>query len=83
MTDRPGKRRHVWVDVSGGGCCPGLVIAWRRPADGGQGWEAQVAVVRQGSLLVEWVDRSLIRPVIDDGWELRPRTLADRVNGTR
>ena len=31
------RRRHVWVDVSGGGQFPGLIIAWRHGDDGWEG----------------------------------------------
>ena len=40
-SDEP-KRRHVWVDRAGGYRYPGLVVTWRRTADG-SGWEAYVA----------------------------------------
>ena len=49
MDDDTPKRRHVWIDASGGHKYPGLVIAWRRRDDG---WEAYVAVARDGSVLV-------------------------------
>jgi hypothetical protein len=39
--------------MDGGYRYPGLVLAWRRGSD--QGWEAQVAVVREGCVLVEWL----------------------------
>lgn len=65
-------RRHVWVDCSGGYRYPGLVMGWRRGADAT--WEAQVAVVRPGSVLVQWVAASTLHLVTDDGWaEPRPR----------
>lgn len=57
--------RHVWVDVSGGYVCPGLVIAWRATP---QGWTAQVAVVRDASVLVQWLPSGQLRPVRDDRW---------------
>jgi hypothetical protein len=63
------KRRHVWVDVSGGHQEPGLVIAWRRREEFA-GWEAYVAVVRDGSVLVKWEEASTLHPVTDDGWQL-------------
>ena len=66
-TTEPGRRRrHVWVDCIGGCQCPGLVMAWRRHPEGG--WEAQVAVVRRGSVLVHWVAAATLHPVTDDGW---------------
>lgn len=58
------RRRHVWVDCSGGYRYPGLVMAWRRsPATG---WEAQVAVVREKTVLVQWVPAHALHPVRDD-----------------
>ncbi len=50
-------RRHVWVAVPGGSRLPGLVVAWRRDGDG---WQAQVALVRDDAVLLRWVsaDRS-------------------------
>lgn len=66
MTREP-TRRHVWVDVSGGYRCPGLVMAWRRGTDGG--WEAQVAVVRGRSVLVQWSPAATLHLVVDDGPE--------------
>jgi hypothetical protein len=62
--DEP-KRRHVWVDCSGGFRRPGLVIAWRRIADG---WEAYVAILRDDSVLVTWEKASDLHPVRDEGW---------------
>lgn len=64
-------RRHVWVDSSGGYQYPGLLMAWRRTTDGG--WEAQVAVVQLGSVLVEWVEASALHLVTDDQWAERRR----------
>jgi hypothetical protein len=47
------KRHHVWVDSSGGYRHPGLVITWRRSADGE--WEAYVATTSKfGCALVTW-----------------------------
>jgi hypothetical protein len=62
--DEP-KRRHVWVDCSGGFRYPGLVIAWRRTADG---WEAYVAILQEGSVLVTWEKAADLHPVQDEGW---------------
>jgi hypothetical protein len=70
MDDDTPKRRHVWVDTSGGHQHPGLVIAWRRRDNG---WEAYVAVARDGSVLVTWEQASRLHPVVDDGWQLPPR----------
>jgi hypothetical protein len=65
-------RRHVWVDVSGGYRHAGLVVSWRRTSDGG--WEAQVAVARDASILVQWVPADRLTPVADDGWDpVKPR----------
>lgn len=61
-------RRHVWVDCSGGYQCPGLIMAWRQSADG---WQAQVAVVCQANVLVQWVPGATLYPVTDDGWLVR------------
>lgn len=58
------QRRHVWVDVSGGYRYPGLVLAWRRTADGA--WEAHTAVVRGRSVLVQWLAAADLHPVLDD-----------------
>lgn len=70
MTPPNPRRRHVWVDCSGGYQCPGLVMAWRRaPA----GWEAQVAVVRHGAVLVQWVTATTLHPVTDDHWVRTPK----------
>ena len=69
--DSPGRRRHVWVDASGGGQHPGLVIAWRKTADR-SGWEAYVAVARSGSVLTTRVPSAMLHPVTDDRWQLRP-----------
>jgi hypothetical protein len=63
------KRRHVWVDGSGGYRQPGLVIAWRR-REGLDGWEAYVAVARDGTVLVGWEPSSNLHPVADDGYQL-------------
>ena len=59
------RRRHVWVDCSGGYRRPGLVIAWRRTADG---WEAYVATLGESSVLVTWEAAINLHPVRDDGW---------------
>jgi hypothetical protein len=56
------KRRHVWVDCSGGYRQPGLVIAWRRTADG---WEAYVAILQGSSVLVTWEKSTALHPVRD------------------
>ncbi len=58
------RRRHVWVDCSGGYQYPGLVMAWRRSS--AAGWEAQVAVVREKTVLVQWVAAHALHPVRDD-----------------
>jgi hypothetical protein len=67
MPDSGGRRRHVWVDCSGGVRCPGLVLAWRRGND--DTWEAQTAVVRRGSVLVQWLPATDLHPVTDDSWQ--------------
>ena len=59
------KRRHVWVDCSGGYRRPGLVIAWRRTAEV---WEAYVAILQGPSVLVTWEKATNLHPVRDDGW---------------
>ena len=61
-------RRHVWVSVPGGSRLPGLVVAWRRDGDG---WQAQVALVRDDAVLLRWVSASDLRPVTDDRWGLQ------------
>lgn len=66
MTDAVRGRRHVWVHTTGGPPVPGLLISWRR--DPGGGWEAQVAAVRGGSVLLDWVPVARIHPIVDDGW---------------
>lgn len=66
MTGPVRGSRHVWVDASGGPPVPGLLIGWRRETGGD--WEAQVAAVRGGSVLLDWVPVTRIRPVTDDGW---------------
>ena len=60
-------RRHVWVAVPGGSRLPGLVVAWRRDGDG---WQAQVALVRDDAVLLRWVSAADLRPVTDDRWGL-------------
>ena len=60
-------RRHVWVAVPGGIRLPGLVVAWRRDGDG---WQAQVALVRDDAVLLRWVSATDLRPVVDDRWGL-------------
>lgn len=60
-------RRHVWVTVPGGIRLPGLVVAWRRDGDG---WQAQVALVRDDAVLLRWVSATDLRPVVDDRWGL-------------
>lgn len=57
--------RHVWVDTPGGYVHPGLVVAWRLTAEG---WTAQVAVVREDSVLVQWLAGDQLHPVRDDRW---------------
>jgi len=68
MADQPKepRRRHVWVDRSGGYTYPGLILAWRHDPTG---WQAQVAVVRNGAVLVEWVAAATLHPVTDDRWD--------------
>lgn len=66
--DEP-KRRHVWVDCSGGFRYPGLVITWRRTAGG---WEAYVAILQDNSVLVTWEKASDLHPVRDEGWSSSP-----------
>ncbi len=56
--------RHVWVDCSGGYTCPGLIMAWRRDLSG---WHAQVAVVRDRTVFVQWTPAASLHPVTDDG----------------
>jgi hypothetical protein len=63
-------RRHVWVAVPGGSRLPGLVVAWRRDGDG---WQAQVALVRDDAVLLRWVTATDLRPVTDDRWGLTPQ----------
>jgi hypothetical protein len=47
---------------------PGLVITWRRSADGE--WEAYVATTSKfGSALVTWAPALSLHPVTDDRWE--------------
>ena len=69
-TDSP-RRRHVWVDGSGGYRRPGLVISWRR---NGGGWEAYVAIGSDGSVLLTWEPANQLHPVTDD----RPASLTPR-----
>ena len=57
------RRRHVWVDCSGGFRRPGLVIAWRRAEDG---WEAYVVTFGDSSVLVTWEKAAALHPVRDD-----------------
>jgi hypothetical protein len=71
MTPPEPGRRHVWVRSAGGYEYPGLVMAWRRAP--GAAWEAQVAIVRPGSVLVQWVGAGALRLVADDGWARPPR----------
>lgn len=62
------KQRHVWVDSSGGYRHPGLVITWRRSADGE--WKAYVATTPKfGCALVTWAPALSLHPVTDDRWE--------------
>ena len=58
----------MWVDVSGGYSCPGLVLTWRRTAEGA--WEAHTVVVRARTVLVQWLPASTLHPVVDDGPDL-------------
>jgi len=62
------RRRHVWVDSSGGYRYPGLVLAWRLGLRGG--WEANVAVVHTDSVFVNWLPATDLHPVADDSWQL-------------
>lgn len=66
---RPGAAvigcRHVWVETTGGYVHPGLIMAWRSD---GAAWAAQVAVVRDASVLVQWLPSEQLRPVRDDRW---------------
>lgn len=59
------RRRHVWVDCSGGYRRPGLIIEWRRSDEG---WEAYVATLRESSVIVTWEKATALHPVRDDGW---------------
>lgn len=61
------RRRHVWVDSSNGTRHPGLILAWRHGSDGG--WEAHVAVVREGSVLASWQPAAGVHLVADDRWD--------------
>ena len=71
-SDEP-KRRHVWVDGTGGYRYPGLVITWRRTSDG-SGWEAYVAHShRDGGALLTWELASALHPVADDRYQQTPR----------
>ena len=63
MDRKESRRRHVWVDCSGGFRRPGLVIAWRRADDG---WEAYVATWAESSVLVTWEKAAVLHPVRDD-----------------
>jgi hypothetical protein len=64
--------RHVWVDCSGGYTCPGLIMAWRRDPSG---WQAQVAVVRDRTVFVQWSPAAALHLVTDDGQDRSgPRT---------
>ena len=56
--------------VPGGSRLPGLVVAWRRDGDG---WQAQVALVRDDAVLLRWVSATDLRPVTDDRWGLPGR----------
>jgi hypothetical protein len=60
MPDKP--RRHVRVRMPGDFIYPGLVLAWRRTADGTR-WEAHIAVARTGSLLTSWMPAADLTPV--------------------
>jgi hypothetical protein len=73
----PTKRRHVWVDASGGHRYPGLVIAWRRSDDG---WEDSVAVARDGSMAMQLGDRGF-RDILTQAFPAAPelRVQRDRV----
>ena len=65
---RARRRRHVWVSSTDDRLLPGLVVSWRRVD---RGWQAQVAVLHGGSLLLRWVPAGELRPVADDGWGRR------------
>ena len=64
MTAPTPTHRHVWVDCSGGYTYPGLIMAWRRDPSG---WQAQVAVVRDRTVFVQWTSAASLHPVTDDG----------------
>lgn len=55
--------RHVWVLDAGR--CPGVLLEWRRAADGG--WEGRAAYVveapRGPRLVVSWLPAALLEPV--------------------
>lgn len=59
----------MWVETTGGYVHPGLIMAWRRH---GVAWAAQVAVVRDASVLVQWLPSEQLRPVRDDRWAEGP-----------
>lgn len=61
------RRRHVWVRSGGGLVYPGLVLAWRRTADG-TSWEAHAAA-RLASVLTTWMPAADLTPVTDDSWQ--------------
>lgn len=65
MTPPAPAHRHVWVDTSGGYTYPGLIMAWRRDPSG---WQAQVAVVRDRTVFVQWTPATTLHPVTDDAW---------------
>ena len=71
MAAEPARRRHVWVDGGADQWYPGLVLEWRRAADGT--WEANVAVARLGSVLLTWAPAARIRPIADDRGATAPR----------
>ena len=62
--EHPPKCRHVWVDYSNYRW-PGLIIAWRRADDR---WQANVAIVKNSSVLVSWQDAADLHPIQNDGW---------------
>ena len=54
MDHQSPKRRHVWVNTSGGHVYPGRLIAWRRD-DESSGWEAYViALIASIGLFSAW-----------------------------
>ena len=70
----PRVTRHVWARLDKApqaAPVQGLVLEWRRSADGT--WEANVAVAQLGSVLLTWTPAPRIRPIADDRMQTRPR----------